>query len=101
MKISNTTQHLTGGVIAGFAILMLLINMSAQWREPVGWLLIIVWGGITCGWEYWQYLKYGSKRNYWQYRGKDTIVDLLAGNVPVWLLCIVGMYGHSVIGVMR
>jgi hypothetical protein len=101
MKISNTTQHLTGGVIAAFACLILLINLSVSARVPAGWLLIIAWGGITAGWEYYQYLKGGSKPYYWEYRGKDTICDLLAGNVPVWVLCIVGMYGQSVIGVMR
>ncbi len=97
MKISNTIQHLTGGVIAALACLILLINLSVADRQCVGWLLIIVWGGITSGWEYYQYLKNGSKRNYWQYRGKDTICDLLAGNVPVWLLCVIGMYGTSIV----
>jgi hypothetical protein len=101
MKLSNTSKHLTGGVIFAFACLILLINLSVSARVPVGWLLIIAWGAITCGWEYWQYLKHGSKPNYWQYRWMDTICDFLAGNVPVWLLCIVGMYGQSVVGVMR
>jgi hypothetical protein len=101
MKLSNTRLHLTAGFIAGFVNMILLINLSISARIPVGWLLIIAWGAITCGWEYWQYLSHGSKRHYWEIRGWDTVCDLLAGNVPVWLLCIVGMYGQSVIGVMR
>ena len=101
MKLSNATQHLTGGVIFAFACLILLINLSVSARVPVGWLLIIVWGAITAGWEYYQYLKCGSKPYYWEYRGKDTICDLLAGNLPFMFMTIVGMYGRSVINVMR
>jgi len=97
MKISNTTQHLTGGVIAAFACLILLINLSVADRQCVGWLLMIVWAGITAGWEYWQYLKHGEKRHYWEIRGWDTICDFLAGNIPVWLLCVIGMYGTSIV----
>ena len=101
MKLSNTHKHLTGGVIFAFVCLIMLINLSVPDRLCVGWLLMIVWAGITAGWEYWQFLKHGAKRHYWEIRGWDTICDFLAGNVPVWILCIIGMYGQSVIGVMR
>jgi hypothetical protein len=97
MKLSNTRLHLTAGFIAGFVNMILLINLSVSARVPVGLLLIIAWGAVTAGWEYWQYLSHGSKRNYWEIRGWDTVCDLLAGNIPVWLLCIVGMYGRSIV----
>jgi hypothetical protein len=97
MKLSNTRLHLTGGVIAGFINMILLINLPVSHRPASCWLAIILWGAITCGWEYWQYLSHGSKRHYWEMRWKDTLCDLLAGNLPFILMSIIGAYGHSIV----
>ena len=97
-NISNTTKHLTGGFIAGFISMLIAINIHSI---HYCWLSIILWLAGTCGFEYWQYLNHGEKRNYWEIRGIDTICDLLAGNLPFMLMTIVGTYGQSVVGVMR
>ena len=97
-NISNTTKHLTGGFIAGFISMLIAINIHSI---HYCWLSIILWLAVTCGWEYWQYMKHGEKSHYWEIRGIDTIVDLLAGNLPFMLMTIIGTYGRSVINVMR
>lgn len=101
MKLSNTIQHLTGGVIFAFACLILIINLSVSARVPTGWSLIGFWLCVTIGWEIGRCLKAQKKNFAIKANWPDTIADLLAGNVPVWLLCIIGMYGQSVVGVMR
>lgn len=84
MKLSNTHKHIWFGMLAAFV----LSPLACYAQDPIriAGLFTILWLGITCGWEYYQYLKHGSKRNYWTYRGKDTIVDLLAGNLPFNLI---------------
>ena len=47
MKLSNTIQHLTGGVIFAFACLILLVNLSVSARVPTGWSMIGFWLCVT------------------------------------------------------
>lgn len=56
----------------------------------------VVWGFFTLGWERAQFYaatepekgvekKLVSPKQYWKTKWLDTIVDLIAGNAPVWL----------------
>jgi hypothetical protein len=87
--------------IAGFASMILMMNLSIDWREPMAVLLSIVWIGSICGWEYYQYLNHGQKRNYWAMRWKDTLLDLTAGALPFLLLTWAGACGHYAGNVLR
>lgn len=100
-KPKNQTKHLSVGFLFGFISMIALFNINLAYRACLGWLAIATWFIITCGWEYYQYLKGGMKPDYWSNRGLDTILDILAGNAPFILLALAGMYGQSIVGVMR
>ena len=102
MKLSNTSKHLRIGMLAGIITLFMLIALIPDSaKEIVGWSVIVVWFCGTIVWEAWQWVKYGQKRSYWEFRGLDTICDLLAGNIPFMALTIIAMYGHYAGNVMR
>lgn len=101
MKLSNTSKHLRVAIICGILALILLQFVNTSIRAALGWCLMMLWTAGTVAFEYYQYWHYGQKSDYWQNRGWDTIVDLLAGNLPFWGLCVIGMYGHYAGNVLR
>lgn len=99
MKLTNTWKHLQGGCVAAVAIIavewLLHIVFDDYSGGLSGWLAV-VWGFFTLGWERAQFYaatepeksvekKLVSPKQYWQTKWLDTIVDLIAGNAPVWL----------------
>lgn len=99
MKLTNTWKHLQGGCVAAVAIIavewLLHIVFDDYSGGLSGWLAV-VWGFFTLGWERAQFYaatepekdvekKLMSPRQYWKTKWLDTIVDLIAGNAPVWL----------------
>jgi len=102
MKLSNTFKHLRIGMLAGIITLFMLIALIPDSaKEIVGWSAIVVWFCGTVIWEAKQWIDYGMKRNYWEFRGWDTVCDLLAGNIPFVLLTVIAMYGHYAGNVLR
>lgn len=105
MKLTNTWKHLQGGCVAAVAIIavewLLHIVFDDYSGGLSGWLAV-VWGFFTLGWERAQYYKATtpdkkadpkapskkliSPKQYWQTKWLDTIVDIVAGNAPVWLI---------------
>ena len=100
MKLTNTIKHLAVGCMAGAAILignwLIGLIFSDYPGGLAGWLAV-VWGFFTLGWERAQFYaatepekgvekKLLSPKQYWQTKWLDTIVDLIAGNAPVWLM---------------
>lgn len=94
MKLSNTRKHFMVGFIAGFITMIALQWVAVDIKVPIGWFILMFWTACTIAWEYCQYWHYGRKLDYWQNRGWDTFFDLLAGNLPFWIMTLAGMYGH-------
>ena len=100
MKLTNTWKHLQGGCVAAVAIIavewLLHIVFDDYSGGLSGWLAV-VWGFFTLGWERAQFYaarepekgvekQLISPSQYWKTKWLDTIVDLIAGNAPVWLI---------------
>lgn len=104
MKLTNTIKHLAVGCMAGAAILIgnwLIGLIFSDYGGGFAGFFAVVWGFFTLGWERAQYYKATtpdkkadtkappkklvSPKQYWQTKWLDTIVDLIAGNAPVWL----------------
>ena len=100
MKLTNTIKHLAVGCVAAVVIVV------AEWLLHIvfddysgglsGWLAV-VWAFFTLGWERAQFYaatepekgvekKLVSPKQYLKTKWLDTIVDLIAGNAPVWLM---------------
>ena len=100
MKLTNTIKHLAAGCMAGAAILIgnwLIGLIFSDYSGGLSGWLAVVWGFFTLGWERAQFYaatepekgvekKLVSPKQYWQTKWLDTIVDLIAGNAPVWLI---------------
>ena len=100
MKLTNTIKHLAVGCMAGAAILIgnwLIGLIFSDYSGGFAGFFAVVWGFFTLGWERAQFYaatepekgvekKLMSPRQYWQTKWLDTIVDLMAGNAPVWLI---------------
>jgi hypothetical protein len=105
MKLTNTIKHLDWGLRAGAAILIgnwLIGLVFADYGGGFAGFFAVVFGLFTIGWERAQYHKATapdkkanpkappkkliSPKQYWQTKWLDTIVDLIAGNAPVWLI---------------
>lgn len=100
MKITNTWKHLQGGCCAAVAIVVvnwLLGVMFSDYSGGLAGFAAVVWSMFTIGWEraqYWEATHHSDKvarklvspKQYWQTKWLDTIVDLIAGNAPVWLI---------------
>ena len=100
MKLTNTIKHLAVGCMAGAAILIgnwLIGLIFSDYGGGFAGFFAVVWGFFTLGWERAQFYaatepekgaekKLMSPRQYWKTKWLDTIVDLVAGNAPVWLI---------------
>jgi len=87
MKLSNTTEHLKVGAIAGIATGMLLPILH---MEPL-WLAVIIAAFVLMVlFELWQW-KVSTNPNYLKLKWLDCIVDIMAGwisfSVPMVILC--------------
>lgn len=102
MKLTNTWKHLQGGCVAAVAIVVVEWLLHIVFDDYSGGLsgwLAVVWGFFTLGWERAQFYaatepekgvekKLVSPKQYLKTKWLDTIVDLIAGNVPVWLALV-------------
>ncbi len=102
MKLTNTWKHIQGGCVAAVAIVVVEWLLHIVFDDYSGGLsgwLAVVWGFFTLGWERAQFYaatepekgaekKLMSPRQYWKTKWLDTIVDLVAGNAPVWLALV-------------
>lgn len=96
MKITNTWKHLQGGCCAAVAIVVvnwLLGVMFSDYSGGLAGFAAVVWSMFTIGWERSQFYKATEPKKklmtpaqYLKAKWLDTIVDLIAGNAPVWLI---------------
>jgi len=100
MKLTNTIKHLAVGCMAGAAILIgnwLIGLIFSDYGGGFAGFFAVAFGFFTILWERSQFYKATepskkearkliSPKQYWQTKWLDTIVDLVAGNAPVWLI---------------
>jgi len=100
MKLTNTIKHLAVGCMAGAAILIgnwLIGLIVSDYSGGLAGFAAIGFGFATILWERSQFYKATepekgvekkliSPKQYWKTKWLDTIVDLVAGNAPVWLI---------------
>jgi hypothetical protein len=100
MKLSNTRDHALVGFLCGFWAAIAALNLP--YLPAKGWAVLaaLAFFAGTCLWEWYQYCRYGEKPLYWQFRGVDTIVDILIANalfnLPLWVL-VIGTYAGNVL----
>ena len=95
MKLTNTIKHLAVGCMAGAAILIgnwLMGLIFSDYSGGLAGFAAVGWGFATILWERSQFYKATEPKKklmtpaqYLKAKWLDTIVDLVAGNAPVWL----------------
>jgi hypothetical protein len=96
MKLTNTLKHLQVGCVAAVIIVVLEWAIGLAFSDYSGGIAgfaAVVWGLLTLNYERNQFMaatepskKLMSWKQYLKLKWLDTIVDLIAGNAPVWLM---------------
>lgn len=77
MKLTNTWKH--ASLISIASLIYVLLDWMLKLNGVLDVFYILMVAMVACVVEANQYTWYGSKRGYWQRRGLDTIVDMIAG----------------------
>jgi hypothetical protein len=99
--MKNSIRHGWVGLIAGFVLGISHHSLAwfAAWIWCLAWALLFL--AATLGLELWQWRRSGLEMGeYWALKSKDTIADILVGNlafnIPLWVLAC-GIYAGNIL----
>lgn len=106
--ITNIKKHALAGFVAGFigALLALQLPWMGQSGTSAAEVMtclagLIAWLLVTVFWEVWQWSRSHCAVEYIDLKWRDTLADLLVGNLCFWLPWIVIMLGEYAGNVLR
>ena len=89
--LSNTWKHAGIGAISGLVLALILRLLGNQ---DLVVFVAVAFFIVTVAYEMNQYYKYGCKKRYWEFRGLDAVVDIIAGNAGFnllfWIIVLAG-----------